>query len=105
MSKTIFCDIDGTILKWFSSELLPGVKEKFDKWNNEGCQIIITTARSEGFRKYTERQLEEYGLKYERLLMEMQDYPRHIINDEKEDCLACVAHIVKRDGGLENLSI
>lgn len=105
MSKTIFLDIDGTILKWFDGTVLPGVKEKFDKWNREGYQIILTTARSEGFRKYTERQMEEAGLKYERLIMELQDYPRWVINDEKEDRPACGAVIVKRDGGLEGYNI
>jgi ribonucleotide monophosphatase NagD (HAD superfamily) len=105
LSLTIFCDIDGTILKWFSGELLPGVKEKFDKWNEEGCQIILTTARGEAWRKYTESQLERVGIRYERLIMELQDYPRHIINDEKEGCQACVAHIVKRDGGFIELEI
>jgi ribonucleotide monophosphatase NagD (HAD superfamily) len=103
--KTLFIDIDGTILRFFSGELLPGVKEKFEKWNRLGYQIILTTARSEGFRKYTERQFDEAGLKYERLIMELQDFPRHIVNDEKPDCPACAAHIVKRDGGLEDLDI
>ncbi len=105
MSKTLFLDIDGTILKWGSGEVLPGVKEKFDKWNKEGYQIIITTARGESWRKYTERQLEDAGLVYERLLLEMQDYPRWVINDEKEGIEACGAVIVKRDGGLEEYDI
>ena len=93
--KTLFLDIDGTILKWFSSEILPGVKEKFDRWNEEGYQIILTTARSEGFRKFTEAQMESHGLKYERLIMELQDYPRWVINDEKEGIEACGAIIFK----------
>lgn len=105
MSKTLFLDLDGTILRWFSGEILPGVKEKFDRWNEEGYQIILTTARSEGFRKFTEAQMESHGLKYERLIMELQDYPRWVINDEKEGIEACGAIIVKRDGGLEEYDI
>ena len=105
MSKTLFLDLDGTIFKWFDQTLLPGVKEKFDRWNKEGYQIIITTARSEGYRQYTEKQMADNGLEYERLLMEMQDYPRWVINDEKEGIEACGAVIVKRDGGLEEYDI
>lgn len=105
MSKTLFLDLDGTVFKWRDQTLLPGVKEKFDKWDREGYQIIITTARGEFLRKHTERQLDEHGLKYERIIMELQDYPRWVINDEKEGIDACGAIIVKRDGGLEEYDI
>ncbi len=105
MSKTLFLDIDGTILSWKDGSVLPGVQAKFEKWNRDEYQLLLTTARSECWRKYTERQLEEAGLVYERLFMEMQDYPRWVINDEKEGVAACGAIIVKRDGGLEDIDI
>lgn len=52
--STIFCDLDGTILKHLHSfsevtstkaELLPGVREKFDEWDSKGHRIILVTAR------------------------------------------------------------
>lgn len=103
--KTLFLDIDGTIISWKDGSLLPGVKEKFDKWMKENYQIILTTARSSKYQKYTENQLAEYGLKYERLLMEIQDYPRWVINDEKEGIAAAGHVIVKRNAGLEEYDI
>jgi len=54
--KTIFCDIDGTILRHshkFSDitlhdpELLEGVLSKFNEWDSKGYKIILTTARKE----------------------------------------------------------
>jgi hypothetical protein len=107
--KTIFCDIDGTIFKWKwpwdNAELLPGVKEKFEEWLSAGCVIILTTARDSAYREMTEQQLMDFGIYYHALLMDLPDYPRHIINDEKHGVISCAAHIVKRDGGLEDLDI
>src|SRR5688572_19237557 len=97
MREVIFLDIDGTLTRHMANDwpqyweefhargeyLLPGVKAKLDKWNEQGYQIILTTGRKESQRKETEKQLALYGLKYERLYMDIGHGCRHIINDEK----------------------
>ena len=89
--KTIFCDIDGTILKHsygFSNvikiapEILEGVIEKFNDWDSKGHKIILTTARKESARKITERHLQDLGLCWDILLMNMTSGQRFIINDK-----------------------
>ena len=89
--KTIFCDIDGTIIKHvhrFSevgkdpAEILPGVREKFDEWDSKGYKIILTTARKESARRLTEKQLSSIGLPWDYLLMGITSGQRVLINDK-----------------------
>lgn len=89
--KTIFCDIDGTIIKHvhrFSevgkdpAQILPGVREKFDEWDAKGYKIILTTARKESSRRLTEKQLSSIGLPWDYLLMGMTSGQRILINDK-----------------------
>jgi hypothetical protein len=52
-NKTIFSDIDGTLVHQvlfeeidpFTSRALPGVVETMTKWFKEGHHIVLTTAR------------------------------------------------------------
>ena len=87
--KTIFCDIDGTLFEYRKFEtytitpavLLPGVKEKMDRWNNEGHLVILTTARPEELREHTEKELATNFVPYGRLIMGIERGPRYLIND------------------------
>lgn len=56
--KTIFCDIDGTILKHQVNlygmyknkpEILPGVLDKLKTWKDLNYQVIFTTGREESY--------------------------------------------------------
>lgn len=60
--KTIFCDIDGTLLKHHGDgclykamknppELLPNVIETIDRWKYNEYRVILTTGRPESMRK------------------------------------------------------
>lgn len=89
--KTIFCDIDGTILKHehsFSNvvnnspKLLPEVLKKFDEWDSFGHKIILTTARKESSRKLTENQLNVLGISWDQLIMGVSSGERILINDK-----------------------
>lgn len=113
---SIFCDFDGTIgyhygdLQSMATEtpqILPGVKEKFDEWNERGCYIIITTARPQSMEQLTREHLHTMGLKYDRLIMEVTNLPRVLINDRKPytDVDAAQAIIVERDKGFKDLRI
>lgn len=89
--KTIFCDIDGTILKHahkFSSisldttESLPGVVDKFNEWDSRGHKIILVTARKESARLITEQQLSLMGIPFDYLIMGVTSGKRILINDK-----------------------
>lgn len=90
-SKTIFCDIDGTILKHIHrfSDLvntdpiaLPNVIKKINEWDSQGHKIILCTARKESARKMTEEHLNRLGLCWDILLMGMTSGCRVLVNDK-----------------------
>jgi NDP-sugar pyrophosphorylase family protein len=92
--KTIFCDIDGTILKHvhrysdvflIEPELLDGVRKKIDQWDSYGHKIIFCTARKESSRKTTEKQLRKLGLCWDYLIMGVSSGVRVLINDKLEE--------------------
>jgi hypothetical protein len=91
--KTIFCDIDGTLIKHHNEGLfgqimndvvvLPGVKDKLLQWEKGGYTIILTTGRPECLRKHTERQMLDAGIYYQQLVMGLPRGRRVLINDSK----------------------
>lgn len=92
--KTIFCDLDGTVLKHchkFSDlnkvtpEVLPGVNDKFNEWDSKGYKIILTTARKESAREMTESHLRSLGLCWDHLIMGVSSGVRVLINDKLRD--------------------
>lgn len=114
-SDTIFCDLDGTLVKKVCPSeackyttkliLLPGVKQKLLEWDRKGCIIILTTGRKESMRKTTEHQLAEAGIFYDQLIMGIGGGVRYIINDYKPNNSepTAIAIIIKRDEGLNDL--
>jgi len=89
--KTIFCDIDGTILEHVHKysdltkkqpTILNGVIEKFNEWDSYGHKIILVTARKESARKITEKQLTDLGLCWDQLIMGITSGVRVLINDK-----------------------
>lgn len=89
--KTIFCDIDGTILKHLhkfseinieSQPVLQGVIKKFDEWDSLCHRIILCTARKESARELTESQLKKLGLAWDQLIMSCSNGERVLINDK-----------------------
>lgn len=112
--KTIFCDIDGTLVKhgvpWESSmpeykmEILPGTLEKLAEWDRNGYCIILVTGRRESMRLVTEKQLAEIGIFYDQLIMGIGSGTRILINDTKPDGTDTAVSInLKRNNGISNL--
>jgi NDP-sugar pyrophosphorylase family protein len=110
--KTIFCDIDGTILKHihrFSDlietdpSVLPGVIRKINEWDSQGHKIVLCTARKESARKMTEEHLTKLGLCWDVLLMGMTSGYRVLINDKlnQQDIDRAKSVNVITDGGFE----
>ena len=112
--KTIFLDIDGTILKHQGNltaifrnppELLDGVLETLNHWEMQGYNIILTTGRKESLRKVTEQQLQEFGIFYDQLIMGIGGGIRYIINDFKpnSNLPTCHAITINRNEGIAHL--
>lgn len=112
--KTIFCDIDGTIIKHVHSfsnigsikpKLLDGVTKKFNEWDSKGYKIILTTARKESARQITEKHLSDLGLCWDYLLMGVTSGQRVLINDKlfDDDLDRAISINVITDQGFESI--
>tara|TARA_Y100001963_G_C6690836_1_gene404553 strand:- start:610 stop:972 length:363 start_codon:yes stop_codon:yes gene_type:complete len=116
-SKTIFCDLDGTLVKHnnpveaqnpdLELEVLPGTHDKLREWDSKGYNIIITTGRKKSARIATIQQLSRAGILYDELIMGFGGGHRYLINDTKpnSDDDTCFAITVKRNEGIEDLEI
>jgi hypothetical protein len=84
---TIFCDIDGTLVKSMHRpydgeyEVLKNnysvIKREYDR----GCQIIFTTARPSSAEAVTSIMLQQLGFVNCKLIMGLHNAPRILIND------------------------
>ena len=112
--KTIFLDIDGTILKHQGSlssictndpEILDGVIETLNHWDMNGYNIILTTGRKESCRNITEKQLQSLGIFYDQLVMGIGGGTRFLINDFKpnSNLPTCHAITIDRNKGIKHL--
>ena len=108
--KTIICDIDGTIFKYVggmadvtksTAEPLPGAIDQLNKWELQGCRIIIITGRRESMRERTEKDLQKHGIPYDILLMGYADTGRVVINDQGSKIKAHSVSL-KRNIGFED---
>lgn len=109
--KTIFCDIDGTLIKHEGVitdqakleeiELLPNALEAINNWDKNGYYIILTTGRKESLRKHTEKLLRKIGIVYDQLIMGIGGGNRILINDRKSNGsynTAYCVNIVRNEG-------
>lgn len=112
--KTIFLDIDGTILKHQGNltaiarnppEILDGVFETLNHWDMMGYNIILTTGRKESLRKITEQHLQEMGIFYDQLIMGIGGGTRYLVNDFKpnSNLPTCHAITIDRNKGIRHL--
>ena len=113
-AKTLFIDIDGTLLHHYGEgivqvhkrgKLLPGVLKQMDAWDRKGYNIILTTGRRESQRQKTEEQLLKAKIPYDRLIMGLGGGARVIINDTKPNSKipTAFAITVPRNGGLREI--
>jgi len=111
--KTIFSDIDGTLIEQVRFEdldanvvnVLPGVVEKMNEWYDAGHYIVLTTARPDYLRLVTTLQMQKAGIRYHQLVMGIGREERILINNnskgEPENARA-MAVAVGRDAGFIN---
>jgi quercetin dioxygenase-like cupin family protein len=114
--KTIFCDIDGTLLHHFGNVsdniskdpiVLNNVLEKIAEWEKLNYKIILITGRKESTRKQTESQLSKAGIYYDSLIMGITNGDRIIINDKKPNGIINTTFAVNlvRNKGLLNCNL
>ena len=112
--KTIFSDIDGTLIEQVRFEdldpnvvnVLPGVAEKMNEWYEAGHHIVLTTARPWNLELITKQQMETAGIRYHQIVMGIGREERILINNNSStephrDRAFGVP--VARDGGFANL--
>lgn len=116
-SKTIFCDLDGTLVKHSNPidvqnpnlelEVLPGTHEKLREWDSKGYYIVITTGRKRSARESTKKQLSRAGICYDELIMGFGGSIRYIINDRKPNSEMDTAFAIniERNKGIENVKL
>lgn len=114
--KTIFLDIDGTIINHYGDIvsqytkkpiLLEGTIEKLIEWDKKGYNIILITGRRESMRKKTMEQLSEMGIFYDQLIMGIGGGDRIVINDRKENSIedTSFAFNLNRNEGIAKIDI
>ena len=114
--KTVFCDIDGTLLThtgditknvFDDSGPLPGVLDAIRAWDRANYRIILTTGRKESTREDTEGQLKRAGIVYDDLIMGLPNGDRVLINDRKTRGVRNTAYAVNlvRNKGLEKVDL
>ena len=115
-TKTIFCDIDGTLVEHKLNlsntikqdpVLLTGTVEKLVEWDKKGYKIILVTGRRESMRAVTEKHLSELGIFYDMLIMGLGGGARILINDKKpySDEDTCYAINIQRNIGIGDLDL
>jgi len=112
---TIFCDIDGVLIKHnpHSKQILSDNKlidgyDRLQQWGKEGHRVILTTARSEKHRSTVVVLLDTLGIQYDELVMGLPAGPRVLINDHKPSKLftnQATSMEVVRDSGLQHKDI
>jgi hypothetical protein len=112
--KTIFCDIDGTLVFQFpfdefdenKVEVLEGVAETFKRWKDEDYYIVLTTARPEEMREGTIKQMQLAGIHFNQLVMGIGREERYLINNSEKltpEVSRAIGISVKRDGGFTDI--
>lgn len=82
-----FIDLDGTMVRFGTNELLPGAIEMLREIESRGHQIIFTTRRGNEYPDNhvfgvpeTMKLIESLGVKYQAMLFNI-DSPRIVLND------------------------
>ncbi len=112
---TIFCDIDGTLIRHQDRpdydrlpELLPGSVEKLRAWIAGGYRIILCTARQAADQPRLAAMLAALEVPYHDLLCGLASGARILINDRKPQAMFAAQAVsleIARDAGIGGLEI
>ena len=115
-AKTLFLDIDGTLVEHKNPSItslpshkmnvLDGTIDKLLEWNKKGYTIILTTGRRESNREITIKQLQEAGIFYDQLIMGVGRGPRVVVNDIKPDGMLTAYSVnLVRNNGIKDIDL
>lgn len=112
-NKTIFIDLDGTLIEHQSSpwnpdndKILPGTIEKLKEWTNKGYKIILTTGRPLQFCVKVLNIFYSEGITFFQIVGNLPLGERILINDIKFDKDKKASSIeVKRNEGIQNIEL
>jgi hypothetical protein len=115
-NPTLFVDIDGTLVKYrkfneLAESTLTPIQDVIDFVNSHfdsGSVIIITTARPDTYREFTENELGTLGIKYNQIVMNCGRGTRVVLNDidpDKPELPRAIGINLERDGGLREIEI
>jgi hypothetical protein len=62
-------------------QILNGVIEKLCEWEKEGHKVILLTERKHCYRKQTEKELREFGIWYDNLVMDVTVGEKVLVDD------------------------
>lgn len=111
--KTIFCDIDGTVLEYRRFEdiesipaiPIPSVVEYLRKGTEQGDRIIMTTARPQSMYLFTYNELRKHNIPFDQIITDLERGPRVLINDKDPKYSTkprAIAINLERDKGFSN---
>lgn len=114
--KSIFCDIDGTLVEHKGDIIknyqdnpvgLTNVIQSIKQWDKLNYRIILTTGRKESTRYHTEQQLHSMGIVYDQLIMGLPNGDRVLINDKKTNGIRNTAYAINlvRNEGMEHVDL
>jgi uridine kinase len=110
---TVFCDLDGTLIKHVSIpsetgeeiEILEGSSEKLKELKEKGYHLILTTSRPHHKIFGIINKLKAHGIEFDQIISDLPVGPRHLINDDKGEERRAFIHILERDKGIKNINI
>jgi len=110
---TIFCDLDGTLIKHVTVpsesgeeiETIEGSVEKLREFRDKGYFLVLTTSRPQNKVFGVVEKLRLMGLEFDQIVCDLPVGPRHLINDSKDDEVRAIAHKLKRDEGIKEIEM
>ena len=113
LTGTIFCDLDGTLVKHVpvpsedgsEIEILSKTVEKLKKWTEGGYYIVLTTSRPYNKVFGILDKLKSLGIEFDQIVCDLPVGPRYLINDSKGKEVRAIAYPLKRDVGIGDISI
>ena len=113
LAGTIFCDLDGTLVKHVSVpsengneiKVLPDTPEKFKEWVEHGYYIVLVTSRPYNKVFGVLNKLVSLGVRFDQVICDLPVGPRYLINDSKGKEVRAFAYPLERDIGVGGVDI
>jgi len=110
---TIFCDLDGTLIKHVpvppevgeDIEIIDGSVEKVKEFKEKGYYLVLTTSRPYHKIFGILGKLKFLGIEFDQVICDLPLGARYLINDSKNEEIRAISHPLKRNEGLKGVKI